>query len=42
MTPKVLIIIVNWNGKEYLSDCLRYVHVQKIENIYRKILKNEI
>ncbi len=32
MTPKVLIIIVNWNGKEYLNDCLRSVFNQSYEN----------
>ncbi|MBU1182523.1 MAG: glycosyltransferase [Proteobacteria bacterium] len=32
MTPNVLIIIANWNGKEYLSDCLRSVFNQSYRN----------
>ena len=35
--PKVSIIIVNWNGKEYLSDCLTSVFNQTYQN-YEVIL----
>jgi len=37
MNPKVSIIIVNWNGKEYLSDCLTSVFNQTYQN-YEVIL----
>ena len=40
MTPNVLVIIVNWNGKEYLSGCLRSVFDQSYETFKVVLVDN--